>query len=172
MLFTPSPSRAIQSMLFALQVPVRYGPLDLSPVPPGEAGKDDEPVDPRRSGTRGGDVIRDCAVVEYVSALIIILEMMKIACPLFCRIRSSRRAHMKCWRKKWRRGCEKARLERARSRDHQRKRTRRLGKENRDSLHITYPASAIPASTNLHEFPFMQGSDYFLFVCLIPGSCR
>ena len=64
MLFTPSPARIIQSILFALQAPVRYGPLDTSPMPPGEVGSDAEPVDPRRSGTRGGDVVRDCAVIE------------------------------------------------------------------------------------------------------------
>ena len=64
MLVTPSPNRAIQPILFALQAPVRYGPLKLSPVPPGELGRDDELVDPRRNGTRGGDVIRDCGVIE------------------------------------------------------------------------------------------------------------
>lgn len=66
MLFTPSPARTIQSILFALQAPVRYGPLDTMPKPLGEIGKDVEPIDPRRSGTMGGDVVRDCAVVEYV----------------------------------------------------------------------------------------------------------
>jgi len=64
MLVTPSPPKVIQSILFALQAPVRYGPLNLSPVPLGEFGKEVEPVDPRRSGTRGGDVIRDCAIAE------------------------------------------------------------------------------------------------------------
>lgn len=66
MLVTPSPAKVIQSILFALQAPVRYGPLDTSLVPLSEVGKVVEPVDQRRSGTRGGDVIRDCAVVEYV----------------------------------------------------------------------------------------------------------
>jgi hypothetical protein len=40
--------------------------MDLTPKTPstGSDGKAKEVEDPRRSGVAGGDVIRDCAVVE------------------------------------------------------------------------------------------------------------
>ena len=58
--FTPSPRRAIQSILFALQAPVRYGPVEAAPLDvPSDALLS---RDPRRNAVGGGDVVRDCAV--------------------------------------------------------------------------------------------------------------
>ena len=75
-IFTPSPAKSVQSILFALMAPVRYGTLDnpiLEPTQPKakeDASKQtntakDEIADPRRSGVTGGDTIRDCAIIEY-----------------------------------------------------------------------------------------------------------
>lgn len=78
-IFTPSPAKSVQSILFALMAPVRYGTLDnpiLEPTLPKPTSTDkssksasaakDEIADPRRSGVSGGDTIRDCAIIEYV----------------------------------------------------------------------------------------------------------
>jgi hypothetical protein len=68
MVFTPSSARAVHPILFALQAPVRYGPIDLTPKPKTSTGNavGQEVEDPRRSGVAGGDVVRDCAVIESV----------------------------------------------------------------------------------------------------------
>ncbi|KAK4687466.1 hypothetical protein P7C73_g2660, partial [Tremellales sp. Uapishka_1] len=65
LILTPSPARSIQSILFALQAPVRYGPID--DLPSVVQGK--EKVDERRSAVRGGEVVRDCAVVDVPPVL-------------------------------------------------------------------------------------------------------
>jgi hypothetical protein len=78
LILTPSPTKSTQSILYALSAPVRHGPIkgpapiQLSqPAQPQPVDKDkkkkeeEEVVDPRRSGVGGGDVVRDCAVVEY-----------------------------------------------------------------------------------------------------------
>jgi hypothetical protein len=59
--FTPSPSRAIESVLFALCAPVRSGEPSLTPE---NITKDLDMVEARRAGVTGGDVVRDCAVIE------------------------------------------------------------------------------------------------------------
>jgi len=80
LIFTPSPSKSTQSILYALSAPVRIGPIKSSapsrprpvqPLQPGEEpsrnGQAEEvevEADPRRSGVAGGDVVRDCAVIE------------------------------------------------------------------------------------------------------------
>jgi hypothetical protein len=80
LILTPSPSKSTQSILYALSAPVRVGPLKsavpLQPIQPLQPGEntdkkavEEEVVDPRRSGVGGGDVIRDCAVIEYVLLL-------------------------------------------------------------------------------------------------------
>lgn len=77
LIFTPSPSMAVQSVLYALSAPVLYDGED-GKVAEGEgkgkeaerpseskrtaAGKND--LDARRRGVRQGDVVRDCAVIE------------------------------------------------------------------------------------------------------------
>jgi len=78
LILTPSPTKSTQSILYALSAPVRHGPIkqpapvQLShpdPAQPGQEKKktvEEEVVDPNRSGVGGGDVVRDCAVVEYV----------------------------------------------------------------------------------------------------------
>jgi len=78
LILTPSPSKSTQSILYALSAPVRHGPIKSAPIQlsqpaqpqPGDKDKkkkeEEEVVDPRRSGVGGGDVVRDCAVVEYV----------------------------------------------------------------------------------------------------------
>jgi hypothetical protein len=79
LILTPSPTKSTQSILYALSAPVRHGPIkqpapiQLShPAQPLSGDKDnkkkeeEEVIDPRRSGVGGGDVVRDCAVVEYV----------------------------------------------------------------------------------------------------------
>jgi hypothetical protein len=80
LILTPSPYKSTQSILYALSAPVRHGPIkrpapiQLSQPAPGneddkkkkEGKMEEEVVDPRRSGVGGGDVVRDCAVVEYV----------------------------------------------------------------------------------------------------------
>jgi hypothetical protein len=80
LILTPSPTKSTQSILYALSAPVRHGPIK-QPAPiqlsqpaqstqnGGEEKKkkeEQEVIDPRRSGVGGGDVVRDCAVVEYV----------------------------------------------------------------------------------------------------------
>lgn len=80
-LLTPSPAKSVQSVLFALSAPVKYpGDLEAMPNPPpvlgAEAEKtendkpkkvdDDEITDPRRNGITQGDVVRDCATIEWV----------------------------------------------------------------------------------------------------------
>jgi hypothetical protein len=86
LLFTPSPTKSVNSILYALSAPVRYGPLNptstvavtsIQPIQPGEepgpgsrtststkGGKEEEEGDPRRKGVAGGDTVRDCAVIE------------------------------------------------------------------------------------------------------------
>jgi hypothetical protein len=82
LILTPSPTKSTQSILYALSAPVRHGPIkgpgpiQLSqPAQPLSGDEDkkkrkekmeEEVIDPRRSGVGGGDVVRDCAVVEYV----------------------------------------------------------------------------------------------------------
>jgi len=80
LILTPSPSKSTQSILYALSAPVRHGPIKSAPIQlsqpaqplqPGDKDKkkkkeEEEVIDPRRSGVGGGDVVRDCAIVEYV----------------------------------------------------------------------------------------------------------
>lgn len=61
LILTPSSQKTIQSVLFALSAPVRYEALDDTLKVKGQ-GK--EIIDPRRSTVGGGDVVRDCAVIE------------------------------------------------------------------------------------------------------------
>lgn len=66
-IFTPSPKRAMQSILFALMAPVRYGSISEthpSSKSTGISTDKAESLDPRRSGVSGGDTIRDCEVIE------------------------------------------------------------------------------------------------------------
>ncbi|WWD22715.1 hypothetical protein CI109_107208 [Kwoniella shandongensis] len=63
---TPSPKKTIQSILFALSAPVRYDELDETPKV-AEEGK--ERTDVRRSAVGGGDVVRDCAVIDVPPVL-------------------------------------------------------------------------------------------------------
>ena len=80
LILTPSPTKSTQSIIYALSAPVRHGPIISAPIQlshpaPGSGdtkGKkkvEEEVIDPRRSGVGGGDVVRDCAVVEYVFLL-------------------------------------------------------------------------------------------------------
>jgi len=78
LIFTPSPAQSVQSILFALSAPVRYGPPSTpqeigirQALQPGDSGgasvkgkQTEEEVDPRRSGVAGGDTVRDCGVIE------------------------------------------------------------------------------------------------------------
>ncbi|WVN88518.1 uncharacterized protein L203_103729 [Cryptococcus depauperatus CBS 7841] len=61
LILTPSSKNAIQSILFALSAPVRYEPRDET-VKIKDQGK--ETLEDRRSAVEGGDVIRDCAVID------------------------------------------------------------------------------------------------------------
>lgn len=61
LILTPSSQKTIQSVLFALSAPVRYEPLDDTLK---VKNQDKEAIDPRRSTVGGGDVVKDCAVVE------------------------------------------------------------------------------------------------------------
>jgi hypothetical protein len=79
LILTPSPTKSTQSILYALSAPVRIGPIKpvaplqpIQPLQPGEKSTKEEVevIDPRRSGVGGGDVVRDCAVVEYVFFLL------------------------------------------------------------------------------------------------------
>lgn len=81
-LFTPSPAKSIQPILFALSAPVKYAgeqPAQPTPQPPPVLGaeseapeqqdkprkkNDDVVTDPRRDGITQGDVVRDCATIE------------------------------------------------------------------------------------------------------------
>jgi hypothetical protein len=72
-IFTPSPTMSVQSILFALMAPIRYGDTSekaqTSPRQDSSNGNkevDAEKSDPRRSNVAGGDTVRDCAVIEYV----------------------------------------------------------------------------------------------------------
>ncbi|ORX35052.1 hypothetical protein BD324DRAFT_633748 [Kockovaella imperatae] len=76
LIVTPSPSRAIQPLLFALQAPVRYGPLDVSTPSPIakstiEKSKSDnkELRNPRTAGVGNGDIVRYCQVIDSHPAL-------------------------------------------------------------------------------------------------------
>lgn len=63
LILTPSSQKTIQSVLFALSAPVRYEALDdTHTLKVKDQGK--EIIDPRRSTVGGGDVVRDCAVIE------------------------------------------------------------------------------------------------------------
>ncbi|WVQ64345.1 uncharacterized protein L199_002507 [Kwoniella botswanensis] len=66
LLITPSPISSVQSILFALSAPVRHGEIDDTPK---VADQGKEVVDQRRSGIAGGDVVRDCAVVDLPPVL-------------------------------------------------------------------------------------------------------
>jgi hypothetical protein len=81
LILTPSPTKSTQSILYALSAPVRVGPIKpvaplqpIQPLQPGEKSTKEEVevIDPRRSGVGGGDVVRDCAVVEYVSFFLLL----------------------------------------------------------------------------------------------------
>lgn len=68
---TPGPSQTVQSIMFALNAPVRYGPVvDKAPQVVqtlAEDGKEEERPQSgngRREAVAGGDVVRDCAVIE------------------------------------------------------------------------------------------------------------
>ncbi|WVR03121.1 hypothetical protein IAU60_000111 [Kwoniella sp. DSM 27419] len=65
-LFTPSSKSVIQSILFALSAPVREGQIDETRK---VADQGKEAVDVRREGVAGGDVVRDCAVVDLPPVL-------------------------------------------------------------------------------------------------------
>ncbi|WRT63245.1 uncharacterized protein IL334_000148 [Kwoniella shivajii] len=65
-LFTPSPKSTIQSILFALSAPVRQGNIDET-LKVADQGK--EVAEQRRNGVAGGDVVRDCAVVDLPPVL-------------------------------------------------------------------------------------------------------
>ena len=92
LILTPSPTKSTQSILYALSAPVRHGPIkqpapvQLShpdPAQPGQEKKktvEEEVVDPNRSGVGGGDVVRDCAVVEYVLPSSFFLLFFHLAC--------------------------------------------------------------------------------------------
>lgn len=58
-IFTPSPAKSVQSILYALMAPVRY-----ATPPPTEATPVGEAVESNRSNVAGGDTVRDCAIVE------------------------------------------------------------------------------------------------------------
>ncbi|WVW81305.1 hypothetical protein I302_103296 [Kwoniella bestiolae CBS 10118] len=66
LLITPSPKSSVQSILFALSAPVRQGIIDETPK---VADQGKEVVDQRRNGVAGGDVVRDCAVVDLPPVL-------------------------------------------------------------------------------------------------------
>ncbi|OWZ36391.1 hypothetical protein C347_00562 [Cryptococcus neoformans AD2-60a] len=66
LILTPSSQKTIQSILFALSAPVRYEPLDDTLK---VKNQDKEALDPRRSTVGGGDVVRDCAVVDVPPVL-------------------------------------------------------------------------------------------------------
>lgn len=94
MIFTPSPTMSVQSILFALMAPVRYGDIPETPIRPiqpesedgkksveeGEEGK----TDPRRSSVAGGDTVRDCAIIECVQSLFLPPFVSKGAVRLTC----------------------------------------------------------------------------------------
>ena len=58
--------------------PIISAPIQLSHPAPGggdtkgKKKEEEEVIDPRRSGVGGGDVVRDCAVVEYVFFLLLL----------------------------------------------------------------------------------------------------
>ncbi|KAE8541228.1 hypothetical protein D1P53_002585 [Cryptococcus gattii VGV] len=66
LILTPSSQKTIQSILFALSAPVRYEALDDT-LKVKDQGK--EVIDPRGSTVGGGDVVRDCAVVDIPPVL-------------------------------------------------------------------------------------------------------
>ncbi|WVQ94190.1 hypothetical protein IAU59_001268 [Kwoniella sp. CBS 9459] len=75
LVFTPSSKSIIQSILFALSAPVRRGDIDDTPkVGSSSSGAGhknalDLDLEQRRSGVAGGDVVRDCAVVDLPPVL-------------------------------------------------------------------------------------------------------
>ncbi|WOO80783.1 uncharacterized protein LOC62_03G004313 [Vanrija pseudolonga] len=94
-LLTPSPSKSIQPILYALSAPVKFPGDDLPPTadegrkdaavpvqpPDGKDAVDekvkakaktkdlDEITDPRRNGVRQGDVVRDCGIIDIPPVL-------------------------------------------------------------------------------------------------------
>jgi hypothetical protein len=99
LIFTPSPSKSIQSILYALSAPIRPGPISASgssttsnpvqPIQPGETSKpekvkEEEEKDPRRKGVGGGDTIRDCSVIEYVlfCFLLHLFQILSLLCQV------------------------------------------------------------------------------------------
>ncbi|WWC67282.1 uncharacterized protein I206_101190 [Kwoniella pini CBS 10737] len=66
LILTPSSKSTVQSILFALSAPVREGTIDDTPKV-AEQGK--EIYEQRRNGVAGGDVIRDCGVVDLPPVL-------------------------------------------------------------------------------------------------------
>jgi len=52
---------------------------------------EEEEVDPNRSGVGGGDVVRDCAVVEYVLSLFLPSSHL-LSCPRFRHVDASYRS--------------------------------------------------------------------------------
>lgn len=72
-LSTPSTSSVVESILFALSAPVQYGPREdplAAPVSSGSGGEGTENekpkavVDDRGKTVGGGEIVRDCWVVE------------------------------------------------------------------------------------------------------------
>jgi hypothetical protein len=66
---TPGSSQTVQSIMFALNAPVRYGPVRDQPleiVRTDEKSTTSKPKsgNGRREAVAGGDVVRDCAVIE------------------------------------------------------------------------------------------------------------
>ncbi|WVF66581.1 hypothetical protein IAT40_001321 [Kwoniella sp. CBS 6097] len=68
LVFTPSSKSIIQSILFALSAPVRQGVIDDTPKVANN-GSNVDVLEQRRSGVAGGDVVRDCAVVDLPPVL-------------------------------------------------------------------------------------------------------
>ncbi|EIW73115.1 hypothetical protein TREMEDRAFT_26353 [Tremella mesenterica DSM 1558] len=72
MFLTPSPRKSMQSILFALSAPVRYssGPADGSVITgSSDTTTDGTDMEENRRGVQGGDVVRDCAVIQVPPVL-------------------------------------------------------------------------------------------------------
>ncbi|WVQ72271.1 hypothetical protein IAR50_001821 [Cryptococcus sp. DSM 104548] len=65
-ILTPSPAKAAQPIMFALSAPVRYADIDETPKVK-DQGKQLEEV--RRAAVGGGDVVRDCEVIDVPPVL-------------------------------------------------------------------------------------------------------
>ncbi|OCF34854.1 hypothetical protein I316_03400 [Kwoniella heveanensis BCC8398] len=69
LVFTPSSRSIVQSILFALSAPVRKGTIDDTPRVAQDPSVSLDSIEQRRSGVAGGDVVRDCAVVDLPPVL-------------------------------------------------------------------------------------------------------